>query len=187
MALQAWAKFTPCSGNDAPKDSKPCKSDLCKGQTDLTVEPSTSHPPSEWFKIVHWSFAGMAPVDAASATPAGSIGSMTMTVIKYWGRLSPLIFDALVNRTHFNLTIDIMERMGDDAKQFSRFELKGCQFSRVHHYVGSEKSSGAAVANVEMTDTTELEEFEVVFQSFDHTHGIKDAKTKGNINVTQMA
>jgi type VI protein secretion system component Hcp len=168
MAFIGYGKIAPAA--NMPKDSygtnpKAIKGDVNQGQIDSLAgpEPKNHKSGDGWFRVLHWDYQARRSTDIGQQAKGGKVNKSTLRIIKYFGRLSPLILLGMANNNYFDFTLDVMERAGDDASLFMQLAFTNCQFIRVHHFVGDGNSSSATALGSERQDTLELEEFEFVY------------------------
>ena len=168
MAFIGYGKIAPAASmpvNSYGTAPKAIAADVNKGQIDHIAgpEPKTHKSTDGFFRVLHWDYQARRSTDVGQQAKGGKVNKSTLRIIKYFGRLSPLILLGMANNNYFDFTLDVMERAGDKAGVFMQLKFTNCQFIRVHHFVGDGKSSSATALGSERQDTLELEEFEFVY------------------------
>jgi type VI protein secretion system component Hcp len=141
------------------------------GQVDHLAgdEPGGHESKNGFFRVLHWTFIAQRPSDAAAQAKGGKVNFATLNLVKYFGRLSPLLMQALGRSSYFDFTLHAMQRAGDKATTFMEYKFANCQLIRVRHFVGDGASSASTTLAADRTDTSELEELEMVFQAVSQT------------------
>lgn len=186
MAYQAYGLFT--AAQKPIQGSEGFMSDLGKGQRDRLHQTakSSAHSPDKWFRVISWEYSAAAPVNTSLGTGVGNVRQGKMTIVKYFGPLSPVLMTAFGTRACFDFELNTVGLSGQkEPLTTSRIVIRTAVISGLEQFTGDPrlgsayttltKDSNAGVlgdGNQDkvvrtIPDTHELERIEFTFQGID--------------------
>lgn len=180
MAYDAFAQLLKCK-NTTGTDQVELHADLQgKGQNDATAKEDlpAGCDPKEWFRVLHAGFECVAAANTATGTSAGGLTESTLRIVREVGSLSPMMAETCAARAIFDLHLKLMmagkgtsktHEMRSEVKLF-RASLKSIRFFTGDHAFGSSMTSLGS----RQSDTRELEELIIIYQSAEFNYDNKD-------------